>query len=124
MNIFEKATKDKIMFDYKGTINCYDLWELSVTELDSIYKVLNAQRKQVTEDSLLEVKTAEDTILTTKISIITHIVETKQKELYLRKSASERKEKKEKIMSIIASKEDDALEKKSPSALKKMLDEL
>jgi len=37
---------------------------------------------------------------------------------------AEKKEKKEKIMTILASKQDSALEKKSEASLKKMLEEL
>jgi len=124
MNIFEKATKDKIMFDYKGQINCSDLWDLDVEELDSIYKTLNLKKKQMCEDSLLEKKTSEDTLLNTQINIIKHIVEYKLAEKEARLLFAERKARKEKIMEIIASKQDNALEKKSIAQLQKELDSL
>lgn len=124
MNVFEKATKDKIRFEYKGLISTEDLWDLGVTELDSIFKVLNGSKKQLSEESLLEVAITKDTLVNTQIKIITHIVGYKLAEKDARLKAVEKREMKQKIMAVMASKEDDALEKKSPAALKKMLDEL
>lgn len=124
MEIYEKAVREKLRFDYKGIVSVEDLWDLDVTELDGIYKVLNAEKKQITEDSLLETKTAENTVLDAKIAIIKHIVETKQEEKNVRKLAAEKKEKKERIMEIIARKQDSELEDKSSDELQEMLDSL
>ena len=123
-NIFEKATKDKIRFEYKGNVSVEDLWDLDVTELDNIFKSLNANKKQLSEESLLDIKTTEDTLVNTQIKIIKHIVESKLAEKDARLLLAEKKEKKEKIMEILASKQDSALEKKSSAQLKKMLEEL
>lgn len=123
MNIFEKATKQKIRFDYKGSVSVEDLWELDVNELDDIFKKLNGQIK-LSEVSLLDKKDREDTLINTQIKIVKEIVATKLAEKDARLLLIEKKEKKQKILAIMASKEDDALEKKSPAALKKMLDEL
>lgn len=123
-NIFEKATREKFRFEYKGMITVEDLWDLVVTELDEIYKGLNSQKKQQSEDSLLETKTVEDTVLGMKIDIIKYIVETKQEENNKRQLAAERKEKKEKIMEIIARKQDSELEEKSIEELNETLNSL
>jgi len=124
MNIFEKATKQKIRFDFRGSISTEDLWDLSVEELDGIFKGLNSSKRQMSEESLLEKKTTEDTLLNTQIKIVTSIVETKLAEKDARLLLAERKEKKEKIMAILASKQDSALERKSSAQLQKMLEEL
>lgn len=123
-NIFEKATKGKIRFEYKGLLSVEDLWDLGVEELDLIFKKLCIENKQVSEESLLEVKTTENTLLSTKVKIIRHIVQYKldlsQKQL----DRKEKAEKKEKIMSILASKQDNALEGMSEEELKNMLNGL
>ena len=41
--IFEYATRNKIRFPFKGMISVEDLWELTPTNLDTIYKTLNKQ---------------------------------------------------------------------------------
>lgn len=122
--MFIKASREKMRFPYKGLATVEDLWDLPVTELDKIYKSLNAKAKQAQEESLLEVKTSEDEELTAQIEIIKYIVSVKLEEKKAAEMAKERKEQKQKIMSILASKQDEALQGKSIEELEKMLDEL
>lgn len=122
--MFIKASREKMRFPYKGLATVEDLWDLSVTELDKIYKSLNAKAKQAQEESLLEVKTSEDETLTAQIEIVKYIVSVKLEEKKAAEMAKERKQQKQKIMSILASKQDEALQGKSIEELEKMLDEL
>lgn len=122
--MFIKASREKMRFPYKGLATVEDLWDLSVTELDKIYKSLNAKAKQAQEESLLEVKSSEDEELTAQIEVIKYIVSVKLEEKKAAEMAKERKEQKQKIMSILASKQDEALHGKSIEELEKMLDEL
>lgn len=121
--MFIKASREKMRFSYKGVLTVEDLWDLSVTELDKIYKSLNAKAKETAEESLLSEST-EDETLNTQIEIIKYIVSVKLDERDKAKKAKERKEQKEKIMSIIASKQDEDLQGKSIEELTKLLDEL
>lgn len=123
-NIFEYAVRNKVRFPFKGMISVEDLWDLSVTNLDSIYKTLNKQVKQSEEESLLTTKTSVDTELKIQIDIIKYIVSVKLEEQEAREKAATKKAQKQKIMDIIASKEDEALQNSSVDDLKKMLDKL
>lgn len=123
-NIFEYATRNKIRFPFKGTISVEDLWDLSIVNLDSIYKMLNKQVKQSEEESLLNTKTSVDTELEVQIAIVKHIVTVKLEEQNAREKAAAKKAQKQKIMAIIATKEDEALQNSSVDDLKKMLDDL
>ena len=123
-NIFEYATRNKVRFPFKGLISVEDLWDLSLTNLDSIYKVLNKQVKQSDEESLLNVKSQDDEILEVQIAIVKHIVAVKLAEQEAREKASAKKAQKQKIMAIMARKQDEALENSSMEDLQKMLDEL
>jgi len=76
-NIFEYATRNKVRFSFRGLISVEDLWDLSLTNLDSIYKELNKQSKQSEEESLLNIKTQEDELLNVQIDIVKHIVSVK-----------------------------------------------
>jgi len=123
-NIFEYATRNKVRFSFRGLISVEDLWDLSLGNLDSIYKELNKQSKQSEEESLLNIKTQEDELLNVQIEIVKHIVSVKLAEKEAREKASAKKAQKQKIMSIIAAKQDEALQNSSIDDLKKMLDEL
>jgi restriction endonuclease S subunit len=123
-NIFEYAVRNKVRFPFKGMISVEDLWDLSLTSLDSIYKTLNKQIKQSEEESLLTTKTSVDTELEIQITIVKYIVSVKLEEQAAREKAAAKKAQKQKIMSIIATKEDEALQNSSVDDLRKMLDEL
>ena len=123
-NIFEYAVRNKLRFPFKGMISVEDLWDLPLSNLDSIYKILNKQVKQSEEESLLTTKTNVDKELEVQIAIVKHIVSVKLEEKEAREKAAAKEAQKQKIMSIIATKEDEALRNSSVDDLRKMLDEL
>ena len=123
-NIFEFASRNKVRFPFKGMISVEDLWQLSVKELDSMYKTWNKQVKQSEEESLLTPKSNVDTELEVQIASVKHIVSVKLAEKEAAEKTSAKKDQKQKIMSIIATKQDEALQNSSIDDLKKMLDEL
>ena len=87
-------------------------------------KVLNAEAKKAQEESLLETKSEESEKLAVRIGIIKYIVSVKLEEKKEAELAKERKEQKQKIMEILASKHDEELKGKSVEELEKMLEEL
>lgn len=112
-NKFEIAIRNKYRFPYKGMITVEDLWDLSVTQLDCIFKTLNAQIKQEKEESLLTTKSASEAELDNKIAIIRYVVATKQAEAEKARKAKETKAETQKILEIIGRKQDAALENMS-----------
>ena len=120
-NMFEIATRNKFRFPFKGVISTEDLWDLSVESLDNVFKTLNSEMKKTKEESLLSTKSKDDEVLELKIEIVKHIVAVKQEE----KEARERKfldrERNQKIMSIIAAKQDEQLYNMSVEELQKLL---
>lgn len=123
-NMFEMATKMKLRFPYKGLISVEDLWDLSAEKLDGIFKVLNAQVKQVKEESLLNKKTAEDKVLDLQINIIKYIVKVKLDEADAKLKAKALKEEEQKILSVLAEKNDEAIKNMSKEELEKKLAEI
>lgn len=123
-NMFEVATRTKMRFPFKGMISVEDLWDLSVQNLDKVFKILNSQRKEAQEESLLNVKSSEDEVLDTQIAIVKYIVGVKLEEQAARVKAAENKEKKQKIMALMAKKDDEEMENMSREELQKLLDEL
>ncbi len=109
-NLFEIATRNRYRFNYKGVMTVEDLWSLRVEDLDAIFKALNRQKKTADEDSLLATKSAEDTELANKIELVKYIVSVKLTEAEDRKTAAEKKEQRDKILAIMAKKQDAKLE--------------
>ena len=123
-NMFEYATRNKVRFPFKGQISVEDLWDLRTDDLDTVFKTLNRQVKQSEEESLLVTKTAVDTALDVQIAIVKHIFDIKMQEANARLLDKERKAQKQKIMAILANKQEQELQNKSVDELQKMLEEI
>lgn len=124
INLFEMATRKKFRFPFKGMISVEDLWDLSVQNLDTVFKALNAEVKQAKEESLLTTKSTEETILDAKIEIVKHIVNVKLEEAEQRTKAAEKREQKRRLQELIATKQDEELQGKSVEELQAMLSAL
>ena len=124
LNMFEIAVRNKYRFPFKGSISVEDLWDLSVQQLDSIFKALKFQEKGAREESLLDTHTPEDQALMTKIDIIRHIVSVKQEEAQQAEHAKELHDQKQKILGILTDKQDEDLRNKTPDELRAMLEQL
>lgn len=125
LNLFEEALKQKVRFDYrKGTISAEDLWDLSLAELDGIYRGLSAVAKISEEGLLTNRKTKEDKSTELKLSLVKHVFELKQAEADSAKEKAKKKEKKTQLLGILERKQNMDLENKSPEELQAMIDEL
>lgn len=123
--MFEYATRKRFRFPFKGLISVEDLWDLSMTNLDSIFKTLNALNKvEKNEESLMVTKSEEDSELDMKIAIIRYIYGVKKAEADARKDEKERKERRQQLMAIKAKKQNEALENMSVEDIDKMIAEL
>ena len=122
--MFEVAVRNKFRFPFKGVISVEDLWDLSVQQLDGIFKTLKSQEKKAQEESLLDTRTPEDEVLKTKIDIIRHIVTVKLDEAKQAERAKENRDQKQKILGILAEKQDADLRNKTPEELQAILNQL
>ena len=124
MNNFEYATKNKLRFPYKGSITVEDLWDLSIDNLNEVYKTLSKQKRASDEDSLLSSATTTTNTLDIKIDIVKYIFSVKQNEIVERSKEQERKQEEEKLKSILAQKKDEELLQLSPDEIWERLLEL
>ncbi len=122
--LFETATRNKMRFPFRGMISVEDLWDLSLTNLDSVFKTLNAEAKKSEEESLLETKSKENEELSNKIEIVKYIVNIKLEEKKTKENARKNAEMKKRLLEIKAKRQDAALENMSDEDLDKMLAEL
>jgi len=122
--MFEKAVRSHLRFNYRGQCSVEDLWDLSVEELNLIFKNLNMELKITKEESLLEVKTLGNEILELKVNIVKHIVKVMLEERQVRENGVLRSEKKQKLLGLIAEKQDEALKGKSVEELNELVNSL
>ena len=122
--MFEKATRQKLRFQYKGLISVEELWDLSLEELNNVYMSLSSKSKKKTEDTLITdgKATKEDRDNTLRMDIVKAIFEVKKKEAENRKVRKEQKDKNQQILSILARKENQEMENKSIDELRAMLE--
>lgn len=119
--LFIEATKKNFQFPFRGMINIIDLWELSVQNLDLVFKSLNADYKKSEEESLLSVQTKESEELSEKIEIVKYIVNEKLAEKKAKEDAKKNREMKQRLLEIKAKRQDAALEGLSDAELDKMI---
>lgn len=81
-NLFEIASKEKYRYPFKGSITTEALWDLTLDELEVVYKNLcySEQKKDASEDSLPSLEKTEDGTLTRKIAILRHIFSVKKRQ--------------------------------------------
>lgn len=124
INIFEAASKNKYRYPYKGMITTEDLWDLTPAQLDIVYKALNKGVSEAQASSLMHKVTEVDAELLNKIEIVKYIFNAKEAEAEARKNDAAKHAKKQRILDILAQKQEDALQNMSEDELKKMLDDL
>lgn len=122
--LFINATRANYQFHSEEQINVIDLWDLSLTNLDSVFKTLNAESKKSEEESLLNTKSKEDEEVSNKIEIVKYIVSVKLDEKKKREDAKKNAEMRQRLLEIKAKRQDAALENMSDEELDKTLAEL
>lgn len=122
--VFEIATREKYRFPFRGSISTEDLWDLNATQLDMVYKNLMAERRADQSDDSLLAEKKDNPELGNKIAIVKYIFDVKQKEVQNAKNEAERKAKKDKLLAVLAQKQDENLHNMSEEDLRKMVEEL
>lgn len=120
--MFLKASRLKLRWNSnRGFLTLEDLWDLSLQNLNSLAKSLKKELKAEAEEDFLEEKSDEDTITKLKFDIVLEILNTKKLEAKLASEASATKAHNQKILGLIAKKQDESLEAMSVEDLKKLL---
>lgn len=122
--LFINATRNNYQFPFRGMVNVIDLWDLSLANLDLVFKTLNAEAKKSEEESLLNTKSKEDEEISNKIEIVKYIVSVKLDEKKKREDAKKNAEMRQRLLEIKAKRQDAALENMSDEDLDKALAEL
>ena len=129
--MFEQASRLKVRFDTtKGLLSVEDLWDLPLTSetgranLDDLARELHQQLKAAGDNVsfVSPVHNKADERLQLGFDVVKRIIEVRVAERDAAKAETDRKARKQRIMSIIAQKEDEKLSSTSLEELRQMLE--
>lgn len=124
MNIFERATREKTRFCFKGLVSVEELWDLSLEYLDSLWCELESELEKLPKKSLLATNTKQRDEIEFKQEIIKHIVETKKAEKLANEQLKANAAKKQMVLDIIEQKKNEDLKSMSLEELTKLAESL
>lgn len=127
--MFEQATRLKMRFESpQGRLSVEDLWDLPLTStranqanLNNIAKGISRQLKDESEEDFVNPKSKANETLQLALDLVKHVISTKQAEAEASRLLNERKDKKAKLLELIAKKQDQALEGKPLEELQAMV---
>lgn len=122
MSNYKIASQLKIRFNTTlGQLSTEQLWDLSLSQLDALAVELESSYEESDRKSFLVKKSEKDTITKLRFDIVLDILETKQALADEAANLKENKVHNEKILGLIAMKQDEDLSKKSVKELEKLL---
>jgi len=106
-----------------------DLWDLPLTSkksasLDGVAKRVSTLLKASEEESFVVKTSKPNEVLQLKLDVVKQVIAVRLEESEAKAKAEERRSKKQKILGLIAKKQDEELGDRSVEDLKKMLDEI
>lgn len=129
--MFQKASRLKLRFkSSKGLLSVEDLWDLPLTSntgannLDTIICDLHRQLKDDDNISFVINSRKSDATVQLKFDIVKHIIDVRLAEDKVRLEAKDKAMKKQKILELIADKQEENLKGKSLDELMAMVNEL
>lgn len=131
LNIFEQALRTKLRFSTpRGLVTTEDLWDLPLSSaagkpnLDDVARDLYKLLKDEEEVSFVQPATEKNTSANLGFEVVKHVISVKLAEREVNRLAADKAAQKQKIMAIIAQKQDEALTGKSLEELTAMVDGL
>ena len=122
MEMYKLASQMKLRFQStKGELSTEQLWELSLDDLDRTIVALDADVNQSEKKSYLKKATKKGELAKLKFDIALDVLNTRLEEANALTLAREEKERKDKILSIIARKKEGQLEEMSVEELEALL---
>lgn len=127
-NVFEYATRNKLRFvSSRGELATEQLWDVPLRSRDDfnlnhIAKHVNRALKDATEESFVETtRTAVSTRLEMALEVVKHVIDVKLSEEAAAKKRAENKIEKEKLLAILAEKQDGKLSELTEKELQRRI---
>ena len=132
MNIFEQATRKALRFATdRGPVTVEQLWQMplqskNLFDLDNVAKACNAKVKSFAEESFVTTASSNPAKAEAELAleVVKHIIAVKMAEAADAAQAAKKAETRQKILSVMAEKQDEALKGMSMEDLKKQLEAL
>ena len=128
INIFEYATRNKLRFaSTKGELSVEQLWDVPLRStdgfnLDAIAKGANKAFKDATEESFVTTtRTPAVTHLELTLEVVKNVISTKLADEEMAKRRAENKTEKEKLLRILAEKQEGRLSELTEKELQKRI---
>lgn len=123
--MYKEASKMKLrLATVKGNLSVEDLWDLSLTALDKMAVAIDEQISKNPKKSFISESTPEDKVSKLKLDILKDIINTKLEEKAKKDSEKQKISERNKLLEILAKKEEASLENLSIEELKKKIAEL
>lgn len=130
--MFEKAARLKLRFESPvGQLSVEDLWDLPLTarnsgraNLDDIAIGLDKELKGASVTSFVRKSTKSNDVAKLKLDIVVRVIEVRQAEADAAELKRVNAEKKQRILELIAEKQDEALKGKSVDELQALVNAL
>lgn len=125
MDIFEKASRLKLRFTTtKGLLSTEDLWDLSLTSLDTIAKAVNKRLKEENEESFITTRSKSNSELELSLDILKHVITVKLEEKEKATLKAERRAELDLLRNLRENKKMEALNSLSLEEIDKKMAEL
>ena len=128
--MFEQAARLKLRFDSpKGLLTTEDLWDLPLTSarganLNDIAKGLNRELKNAAEEDFVNPTVKPDVVPQLKFDVVKRVIDVRLAENEAARLTAERRDKKDRLLELIARKQDESLAAKSVEELQAMVEGL
>lgn len=135
--MFEQATRQKLRFDHTGVgpLTVEELWDLPLQKgptrnghgnpnLDDIARGLHSALKHDDNVSFVDKDRKSDETAQLKFDIVKHVIDVKLAEREAAKVKADNAVKKQKLLALIADKQDDSLKSLSIEELRRQLESL
>jgi MoxR-like ATPase len=127
--MFEEATRRKLRYETaQGVLSVEELWDLPLTSHRrvNLNDIAIALHNQLKHDTVSFVDDAEkpDPVLQLRFDVVKYVIDVRKAEMRTAAEASAKAEQKQKILGIIARKEDAALEGMDLDKLREMIGSL
>lgn len=127
MSNFEKAVRQKLRFpSIRGLLTTEDLWDLPLTsknglDLNSVAQAVNAEVKASGEESFVGEPTPASTVAVLKLDIVKAVIAVKIAERDAEVTRKQKREKRDRLLELLANKEDAALAELTPDQIREQL---